>query len=156
MALLEEWILSERVNEALRLRVENALTNILPEGALGTARIEAAFLYADVTVKAGDLIELGETLDAPLRHFEGWEWEKEIDPVDNDAAAAYALRVEIVEKQPETFEPDDGAKLTILSVYSKDANNLAGWPVAFVLAARLAKELGGREPDEDPSPEVLN
>jgi hypothetical protein len=57
----------------------------------------------------------------------------------------------LVNKVPETFDWLDEQELPILSVYSKDADNRAAWPAAFVLAARLAKELGAVEPDEYPN-----
>jgi hypothetical protein len=91
-----------------------------------------------------------------LSHFDGWEWEDEIDPLDE--GEAYELRVELVNKVPETFTagPDPEAELPILSVYSKDGDNLAAWPAAFVLAARLAHELGAVEPEDVPDPRDLN
>lgn len=144
MALLEEWILTDRVDAALCARVARIVSELLPK-VEQTVVFDDGFLHVDVMIPRDALDDLATRLDEPLDHFSGWSWREEID--DLEEGEVYAIRVEMVEKVPETFESDE-RELSVLSVYSKDRDNLAAWPVAFVLAARLAHELGAQTPED--------
>ena len=151
MALLEEWILPSPVDPALSARIEGMLCLVLPEPIARSVTIEDDALRVIVRVASGDLEALALRFDEPLDHFDGWDWRDEIDALAE--GATYTLCVECMSKVPETFESGEletagEEELPILSVYSKDGDNLAAWPVAFVLASRLARELGAREPEE--------
>ena len=143
MALLEEWILTDRVDTALCARVTRIVSELLPK-VERTVVLDDGFLHVDVMVPRDALDDLATRLDEPLDQFSGWNWREEID--DLEEGDVYAIRVEVVEKVPETFESDE-RELSVLSVYSKDRDNLAAWPVAFILAARLAHELGAQTPE---------
>ncbi len=148
MALLEEWILPVEVDKKLQRSIESLAGEILPEGIewiAVTSKANVVTFTAHVPVD--DLEALALDLDEPLEHFHGWAWQEEIDAIEGDA---YELKVECRLKTPETFASD--AELPILSVYSKEGHNLAAWPAAFVLTARLAHELGATEPT--PAPEA--
>lgn len=142
MAMLEEWILPRPVTPALALELEDVLDGFVDEAFRPTVTAQGARLLVDVVVPEEELEAFALTLDAPLGRFEGWDWEEEIDPLED--RDQYELRVELVNKVPETF--GDGGERPILSVYSKDADNRAGWPVAFILAARLAEALDAEQP----------
>lgn len=146
MAMLEEWVLPRPVSDSLVVQLEQAVHDVIDESFEPTIVREGPFVYVTVRAAFDDLCALAEWLDQPLHHFDGWDWEDELDALD-DEDEPYLLRVELVNKAPETFTPLDAQELPILSVYSKDGNNHAAWPVAFVFAARLAKELGAVEPD---------
>ena len=153
MALLEEWILPGPVDSALSARIAGVLRRVLPESIARSLPVEGETLRVFVQVPSDALVKVALHLDEPLDHFDGWDWRAEIDALDE--GDTYALCVECALKVPETFESEDDAdEVPILSVYSKDGDNMAGWPVAFVLASRLAYELGAREPEGEP--EVLN
>ncbi len=152
MALLEEWVLPGPVTVETVTRVEEALRAAVPQEFDRTVSTDEGSVWVEVRVGEDDLEDLARHLDAPLSHFDGWEWEDEIDPLDE--GDTYALRVELVNKVPETFTAE--AELPILSVYSKDGDNLAAWPAAFVLASRLAHELGAVEPEDVPDPRDVN
>jgi hypothetical protein len=152
MALLEEWILPGPINDVLAAKVDGVLRKVLPESLERSVPVEDAIVRIVVRVPHAELEALALRLDAPLDHFDGWEWREEIDALES--GDVYTLWVECARKVPETFEASGGAgegagegELPILSVYSKDGDNMAGWPVAFVLASRLARELGGWEPE---------
>jgi hypothetical protein len=151
MALLEEWILPGPVETALSARIEDVLRALLPAPLERSVRLDDGTLVVLVRVPRGDLEALALRLDEPLDHFDGWDWRDEID--DLEEGGTYALRVECASKTPETFGASE-EELPVLSVYSKDGDNLAAWPVAFVLAARLAHEVGAWEPEENA--DVLN
>lgn len=144
MALLEEWILPVEVDKKLQRHLEKLAEQLMPEGVEWSAVSKDGAVVFTAHVPAHDLEDLAVELDEPIEKFEGWDWQDEIDEIEGDA---YELRVECRQKQPETFSSDEG--LPILSVSSKEGNNLAAWPVAFVLTARLAHELDATEPDED-------
>lgn len=144
MALLEEWILPVEVDKKLQRSIEGLAERLLPEGVEWSASFKDGKVTFTAQVTAHDLEDLATELDEPIEQFEGWDWQDEIDEVDGDT---YELRLECQQKTPETFAADE--ELPILSVYSKEGNNLAAWPVAFVLTARFAHELGATEPDEE-------
>ncbi len=144
MALLEEWILPVEVDKKLQRSIERFAEQVLPEGLeWGASSLHDAVIFV-AHVPVDELEELAVELDEPLEHFEGWDWREEIDEIEGEA---YELRIECRKKLPETFTSDEA--LPILSVYSKEGHNLAAWPAAFVLTARLAHELGATEPDAD-------
>jgi hypothetical protein len=149
LSLLEEWVVTSPVDASLEKSVRGILPTILPPEVQPLVTIEEQVLVITVMVPGDNLSETVAQLDdvPRLQHFvDGtWNWPEEIDPLDEEQTA-YKLRVEIEKKTPETFECD--RELSILSVYSKDGNNHAAWPVAFVLAARIAHELGAFEPEE--------
>lgn len=147
MALLEEWILPVEVDKKLQRSIERFAEQLLPEGVEWGASSKDDVVTFVAHVPVDELEALAAELDEPLEHFEGWEdWREEIDGIEADA---YELRLECRQKVPETFTSDEA--LPILSVYSKEGHNLAAWPAAFVLTARLAHELGATEPDADES-----
>ncbi len=165
MVMLEEWILPAPVSPEIVARVEAVPENAVPARFERTVtwhehRTEAgaAIEWVAVVVRVGedDVRGLALDLDRPLGHFLGWDWEDEIDQLD-DEAEAYELVVELMNKVPETFDSGRGeAELPILSVYAKEGDNHAAWPAAFVLTARLARELGAAEPESLSSPHNLN
>ena len=147
MALLEEWILPIEVDKKLQRSIERIAEQLLTEGiewSAATSKYDVVTFTAHVPTE--ELEALALELDEPVGHFEGWDWQEEIDEIEEHA---YELRVECRRKIPETFSSDE--ELPILSVYSKEGHNLAAWPAAFVLTARLAHELGATEPDVDES-----
>lgn len=145
MAVLEEWIVAEPIDEKLVARIELVLSKILPKEVERTISIAENSLFIDVSVLEDDLLDLATQLDSPLYHFIGsWDWKKEIDELEE--GDTYVLRVEVMRKHPETLGGDgDDSFYSVLSVYSKDADNNAGWPAAFVLASRIAYELGASD-----------
>lgn len=144
MALLEEWILPVEVDKKLQRSIESVASRILPEGVEWSASFKDGKVSFTAQVPAHDLSDLTVELDEPLERLEDWDdWEEEIDEIAGDA---YALKLECRQKQPESFEADEA--LPILSVSSKEGDNLAAWPAAFVLTARIARELGATTPDE--------
>jgi hypothetical protein len=164
--MLEEWILPGPVTPGLAARVTEILKEVVAarfarEVTWHEDRTEAGEVlgWLNATVRAGedDIHDLARELDRPLDYFDGWDWEDEIDPLDDDEAKKYALVIELMNKVPETFDSGRGEpELPILSVYAKEGDNLAGWPAAFVLAARLAHELGAVEPESLPDQRGLN
>lgn len=144
MALLEEWILPVEIDKKLQRSIERFAERLLPEGVEWGAASKGHVVTFTAHVPVDELEAFAIELDEPLEHFEGWDWRDEIDGIEGDA---YELRVECCQKFPETFSSEE--TLPILSVYSKEGHNLAAWPAAFVLTARLAHELGATEPDAD-------
>jgi len=143
--LLEEWILPVEVDKKLQRSIERVAEQLLTEGiewSAATSKHNVVTFTAHVPVD--ELEALALELDEPLEFFEGWDWQEEIDAIEG---GAYELKVLCCQKIPETFASDE--ELPILSVYSKEGHNLAAWPAAFVLTARLAHELGATEPDAD-------
>lgn len=148
MALLEEWVLPAAVTPDLKVRVTGTLRNFVDQRFNPSVVADGESFRVTVRVRSDNLIEFAQTLERPLSFFDGWDWEEEIDPLED--GDTYEFRVELVNKVPETFDWLDEKELPILSVYSKDGDNHAGWPAAFVLAARLAHEMGAVEPDHYP------
>ena len=149
MALLEEWILSERVTAAMISRVLEVVDAIVPQRFEPEVRVSSKGERLMVVVSVPDdaVTELATSLDATIGYFDDWDWQEEIDELED--SNDYEIWVELTNKRPETISV--AQELPVLSVGSNEGDNDAGWPLAFVLAARLAQELGAVEAEDHPS-----
>ena len=151
MAILEEWIVPEAITDQLAEREKQILGAALPGNFECRVEYDDARIVVILVAQLEQLARLAELLDKPLGVFEGWDWEDEIEELEE--GDSYLVEVELQQKVPETVARGESER-PVLSVYSKDANNNEAWPIAFILAARLASELGAIEAEA--WPKVLN